>query len=98
MRAAGHAVRARLGRRDDSKSKRFPHSLPTLLLQTVCGAYLFRERTVVSLGDVLPHGFSHRFDLFAEGNTRRRRRLDGILQAVAVFILIHTRKKQNRGR
>lgn len=76
----------------------FLTAFPTLPLQTVCGAYLFRERTVVSLGDVLPHGFPHRLDLFAEGNTRRRRRLDGILQAVAVFILIHTRKKQNRGR
>lgn len=32
-------------------------------------AYLFRQRAVVFLRYVFPHRFSHRLDLFAQGNT-----------------------------
>lgn len=58
--------------------------------------YLFRERTVVSLGYVFSHSFSHRLDFFAQGNTRCWWRFNGISHAISVFILIHIHKRQKK--
>lgn len=49
--------------------------------------YLFRERTVISLGYMFSHTFSHRLDFFAQGNTRCWWRLNGISQTISIFIL-----------
>ncbi len=60
----------------------------TVMYFTHC-TYLFRERTVVSLGYVFSHCFSHRLDFFAQGNTRCWWRLNGISCTISVFILIY---------
>lgn len=55
--------------------------------------YLFRDRTLVALGYVLPHGFSNRLDFFAQRYTRGYRRFNGI--SMAVFLLNYNRKSRN---
>lgn len=55
--------------------------------------YLFRGGTMVALGYVPSHGFSHRLDFLAQRYTRRYGRFNGISMT---FILLNYNHKSRR--
>lgn len=55
--------------------------------RTDCCAYLFWNRTVVSLGYMFPHCLSHRLDFFAQRDAGSHWRPNGISETVPVFVL-----------
>lgn len=56
--------------------------------------HLFREGTVVSLGNVFPHRVSHRLDFFAQRDTRRWWRLNAVSRVpVGTFDLIYKQRE-----
>jgi len=59
--------------------------------------YLFRDRTMISLGYVFSHRFSHGLDFLAQRNTRHWWRLHAVsLATISVFCLNFLFKKKER--